>query len=263
MTMTAELQAAERRLAQMISRRADSEEAEARDDAAAKRERVRADDLKCRDLAASYQPDFAAFGAEPPLIRGDEWASDYERRLLRGLQRRLSPKSDLADPQILADDCTPGVFREISRMVRAEAAREAASPSLENLPASVNDPRAKFERTDDMGQRVVEFRAKESFIRDLGLPGRRVLRIIDPRTRSVLMGPPAGAVAANGVSRKWPTRGVTPPTPRRSSLCPIRSRRAARSRRRTVSGPVRTSTPSASHGGQRRIRRAASARARP
>ncbi len=85
MSLTAELEAAERRLAAMVRRRADAEEAEARAD---ERERVRADDLRCRDLAADYQPDYQAFGVTPPMPRADEWATQYERRLLRGLQPR-------------------------------------------------------------------------------------------------------------------------------------------------------------------------------
>ena len=98
MSRTSALEAGERRLAAMIHRRADAEEAQARAD---QRERVRRDDQKCVALAAEYQPDFAAFGASPPLARADEWSSDYERRLLRGLQRRLPPRSELADPTML------------------------------------------------------------------------------------------------------------------------------------------------------------------
>lgn len=192
MSMTAELEAAERRLAQMISRRADAEEAQARADAAEARADkaalVRADDLRCRDLAAEYQSDYQAFGVTPPMPRADEWASDYERRLVRGLQRRLSPRSDYADSTML-DGLSPKTFDNIAKMVRDEAAREAAQPSLENLPANVNDPRAKVERMDDMGHRSIEWRARESFIKDMSRPGRKVLRFVG-KDNTVLWGAP-------------------------------------------------------------------------
>ena len=59
MSITSDLAYAEKRLAALINSRADSEEREARADRA---ERVRADDARCADLAASYQEDYAAHG---------------------------------------------------------------------------------------------------------------------------------------------------------------------------------------------------------
>jgi hypothetical protein len=153
MSMTDELAKAERRLAEMVNARADSEERERSRD---KAERVRLDDLRCKDLAAEYQQDYAAHNATPPLIRSDEWSSDYERRLLRGLQRRLSPRSDLADPTLF-NEIHGKAFENFAGMVRQEAAKEAHTPSPENLPESVSDPRAARERVDDMGRRTVEF----------------------------------------------------------------------------------------------------------
>jgi hypothetical protein len=99
-----ELQAAERRLAQMINARADSEERERRADASARAERIRVDDLRCKDLMAEFQPDYARHGCEPPMARSDEWSNQYEVRLLKGLQRRLSPDSD---PKRVLRICDP------------------------------------------------------------------------------------------------------------------------------------------------------------
>ena len=98
-----ELQAAERRLAQMINRRADSDEAETRAD---QRERVRADDARCASLQAEYQSDYAAFGLEPLLMRSDEWSGQFERRLLKGLQRRLS-RAPSSPPRTCSMKCRP------------------------------------------------------------------------------------------------------------------------------------------------------------
>lgn len=121
--------------------------------------------------------DYAAHGATPPLIRGDEWSDDYHRRLLRGLQRRLSPKSELADPTLF-NEIKGGVLANFARMVREDAAREAHTPSPENLPESVHDPRAMRERTDDMGRRTIEFHAKKSFISELNRAPQHVLRLV-------------------------------------------------------------------------------------
>jgi hypothetical protein len=193
MSMVEELRNAEARLARMINRRADAEDAEARaDDAqrrADKRERIRQDDLRCRDLAAEYQSDFAAHGVEPPMPRADEWANQYERRLLSGLQRRLSPRSDLADPQFLGENLSPAVFASFAQMIRDEAGREAKTPSRENLPQTVADSRARFETTGpETGQRQIEWRARESFIKDMSRGGRRVLRFIG-KGGDVIFGP--------------------------------------------------------------------------
>jgi hypothetical protein len=186
MSITSDLAFAEKRLAALINSRADSEEREARADQVA---RVRADDAKCATLMAEYQEDYRAFGAEPPLVRSDEWASQYQKRLLRGLQRRLSPDSKLADLGLL-DGVPAPALANFSQMIRDEASREAFRPSEANLPESVDDPRARIERTDSAtGERRIEYRAKRSFIHDLSQQPLTVMRIVDPRTQNVLFGP--------------------------------------------------------------------------
>ena len=185
MSITSDLAYAEKRLAALINSRADSEERQARADRA---ERVRADDARCANLAASYQEDYAAHGVSPPLPNADEWSSGYEKRLLRGLQRRLSPDSKLADSSIL--DVPPAALTNFAQMIRAESAREAFRPSEANLPETVNDQRAKIERTDAAtGERRIEYRAKRSFIHDFSMQPLKVHRIINPRTREILFGP--------------------------------------------------------------------------
>ncbi len=161
----------------MINRRADEEREERRAD---ERERVRRDDARCLSLAAEYQGDYAGFGVEPPMARADEWSDDYERRLLRGLQRRLSPRSELAAPT-LTDNLDGVAFDNFAKSIRAEAAREAATPSVENMADSVDDPRARRERVDpETNQRKIEWYAKRSFIADIAPPRVRA-HIHDPR----------------------------------------------------------------------------------
>jgi len=171
---------AEERLAALVHRRADEEDAERRAD---QREKVRRDDLKCQALMAEFQPDYQAFNATPPPARADEWASDFEKRLLRGLQRRLAPSHELNDPHLL-DQATGRVLENMGGMARAAAAAEA-----ENLPA----PGEFLERVrvDEMtGQKRIEFYGRESFIRDMNRSGRRVARLMDPTLGKVLIGAP-------------------------------------------------------------------------
>jgi len=177
MSMTASLADAERRLARLIHRAADEEDEQRR---AANRERVRADDAKCASLAG---------GLEPPMARSDEWSSDYERRLVRGLQRRLPPRSELADP-IMLDGVPDGkAFENFATSIRSAAASEADRPSFDNRPDSVDDPRARRERADpETGARTIEWIAKRSFISDLSRPGLRVARLLDPVSGRVLYG---------------------------------------------------------------------------
>jgi hypothetical protein len=184
MAYTDELQRAERRLSELINAKADSVEADARADRA---ERIRRDDLRCRDLAAEFQGDYAAHGVSPPLPNANEWAADYERRLLKGLQRRLSPRNSYADDSML-DEIPASAMPHFAKMIRDEAAKEAYSPCEENLPESPSDPRALIDRTDDMGQRRIEFRARRSFIHDLSMQPLRVLRMIG-KNGDVIFGP--------------------------------------------------------------------------
>ena len=46
-------------------------------------------------------------------------------------------------------------------------------------------------RTDEnSGAKTVEWFGRESFIKGMGLPGKRVMRILDPKRGAVLFGPP-------------------------------------------------------------------------
>lgn len=71
-----------------------------------------------------------------------------------------------------------------------DAARaEAANPSAANLP-----PSGELIRRDEIdqmtGARSIKWHGRRSFIADMGRPAQHVVRILDPKTRSVLMGLP-------------------------------------------------------------------------
>ena len=110
--------------------------------------------------------------ATPPMARADEWSSQYHRRLLRGLQRRLSSRNEFADPEIL-DGLGGGALDTYAKLIRAEAAREAARPSFDCLP---KEGFVEHHRVDATGARTTEWHGRESFIKALNRPGQRVAR---------------------------------------------------------------------------------------
>ena len=73
-------------------------------------------------------------------------------------------------------------------MLLDAAKAEGERPSTENLPS--DGSLIARNRVDDMGAKTTEFFGRESFVKSMGLPGRRVLRICNPKTGDVLHGPP-------------------------------------------------------------------------
>jgi hypothetical protein len=76
-----------------------------------------------------------------------------------------------------------------SEMIIAAAKAEGERPSIDNLPT--NGAMISRARVDaDSGSKVTEWFGKQSFIKDFTRPGRKVLRLIDPTSRRVLLGAP-------------------------------------------------------------------------
>ena len=128
--------------------------------------------MRCRELTAEYQPDYQAIDATPPLARADEWSGDCHRRLLLGLQRRLSPRNELADLKLF-DEIKGKTFDHFAREVRKAAADEAQTPSVDNLPK--DGSLVQRRRVDDAGRSTIEWFGRESFIKSLGAPARRAV----------------------------------------------------------------------------------------
>jgi hypothetical protein len=154
--------------------------AEQRETESAKRMAVREDDTKCQMLANDFNADYRSFNVETPAPRPDEWSADYERRLLRGLQRRLAPSHELSTAGMgRIDEAPPNLMKMFEPRLRAAAAAEARRPSVENLP-----PAGQFleRRSVDpkTGEAVTNFWGRTSFIADMGRPGRRVVGFRTP-----------------------------------------------------------------------------------
>jgi hypothetical protein len=177
MSLTEELERAERRLAQMISRRADAEEAQARADAAAaaqeRRDRIRRDMERCQAHQNRYDNVFTKFGKRAPMALADDAPPDYRRKLYALAQTMLPSGHSLADLDPMELDGSAIVPFEKLLFEALEA--EAEKPTGDNMPETLDDPRAKIERRDDdTGERRIEWRAKRSFIADLSREPKRV-----------------------------------------------------------------------------------------
>ena len=155
----------------------------------ARRARMR-DNMHARtEIASRYDSAFRSFGTEVPAPADDEAPPAYRSRLFNRLGRRLPSGHDLAS--IRADDISssPTVFNHFEREMIEAAKTEGERPSTENLPT--NGEMVARHRTDsDTGSRVTEFFGRESFIKSMGRPGQRVLRLCNPKTGEILKGPP-------------------------------------------------------------------------
>lgn len=168
-----------------------AEAVEARLDAerdAARAQRMRDNFEQRRVIAQTYDDAFRSFGTTVPEAADDEPAGAYRRRLFNRLARKLAADHELAS--VRADDVSGQavVFDNFERMLIDAAKAEGASPSIGNLPP--NGEMVARHRTDDMGSRITEFFGRESFIAQMGRPGRRVAKIVNPQTGAILYGRP-------------------------------------------------------------------------
>jgi hypothetical protein len=166
----------------------DREEAQARADAdmeVARRQKARAYAEGCRQYAARYDDSFAAFNVSTPVAADGEHPEKFRIRLFNRLVRKLPEGHAWADTQ--ADDLPLGpAMDNIEAMVLEAAKQEGLAPSFDNLPE--DGTIISRERADDAGSKVTEFFGRESFIAQMGRPGRKVARIVDPRSGNVLWG---------------------------------------------------------------------------
>jgi hypothetical protein len=159
-----------------------------REDAAQRRAdaaKARDDADGCREVAAKYDGSFASFGLETPQPRDGEDPEAFRHRLFRRLLRRLPDDHSLqgVEPSELPAIALDNLEEQLIR----DAAAEGASPSATNLPPS--GELISRNRVDSAtGERSVEWFGKESFIAQMGRPGRRVAKIVDPRSGAVIWG---------------------------------------------------------------------------
>jgi hypothetical protein len=161
-------------------RRADALDEEER------RTQARKDRSRCRDHQGRYDEAFGKHGARAPQPAADERPPGYRRRLYAIGQSMLP--SGHALTKFDAEDIDGSAIPELERQLLEALDKESETPTGDNRPDSVDDPRARREKVDAMGLKTVEYHAKRSFIADLNRAGRKVRRLIDPRDGRVLIG---------------------------------------------------------------------------
>jgi hypothetical protein len=164
-------------------RRADALDEEER------RTQARKDRSRCRDHQINYDSAFANHGVKAPQPAADDRPPEYRRRLFGIGQSMLPSGHPLA--KFDAKDIDGTAIIPLEEQLLEALDRESENPTGDNLPETPDDPRAMHERMDSAtGLRKTEFTAKRSFIADMGRPGRKVRRLIDPRDGRVLIGQP-------------------------------------------------------------------------
>jgi hypothetical protein len=181
------------RLDAMLDRRISEEEDKDRLAAArradAVRERQRANFEARREVAARYDDAFRSFGTTVPEAADDEAVEADRRRLFNRMARKLAPSHELAD--LRADDVsssTVGYNHFESEIIKAAIA-EGERPSVANLP-DTGELVQRLRVDPETNERSINWYGRESFVKQMSRGGHRVLRIIDPKSRSVLWGAP-------------------------------------------------------------------------
>jgi hypothetical protein len=175
-------------LAERLRREQQALEREAAEDRRADAAQARADAQRRNEVTAIYDDAFRSFGVETPQAADDEAPGRYRRRLFDRLRRKLPPSHSLAD--VRGDELPPGpAFLNFEQMMLEAAKAEAERPSAENLPAD-GSMISRTVADADTGEKTTRFFGRRSFIADLGLPSRRVLRLVDPKTLTAIWGAP-------------------------------------------------------------------------
>jgi hypothetical protein len=142
---------------------------------------------RCRQHQERYDAAFQQFGSKAPPPRADAFPPDYRRELFRRGQDMLPSDHPLTkfNPQDIGGDA----IAELERQLIDALEQESQTPSGDNIPGP-DKPYREITKMDSTGVRKTEYYGSESFIKSLGRPGRRVLRLVDPRGPRVLLGAP-------------------------------------------------------------------------
>ncbi len=159
-------------------------EAEREREAEARRDQARRHADACRRHGEKYSDAFDAHGVRMPPPIDNEFPGDYRRRLLQRLMDKLPEDHELSG--ITAADLSRDAIKIVEPRAIEAAKAEGERPSEENLPA--DGSLIARHRTDDLGQRRIEWHGRESFIKALSLPGKRVVAIHTPRGSHLFAG---------------------------------------------------------------------------
>jgi hypothetical protein len=150
------------------------------------RDRLARVQLDCTEFQARCDDAMSAYGVRAPSPVAGEDETGYKRRLLELVQERLPS--------------TNALYRVPLGTMRADALEIIGEQILTAAKAMAFDPESvprgvKVARSDNdtySGLKVTRWVGGDEahFIRDLTRPGRRLARLVDPKSGRVLIGPP-------------------------------------------------------------------------
>jgi hypothetical protein len=134
--------------------------ADAREQVAEIEARSRKDRDRCAEHQANYDEAFAKRGTRVPMPVADERPPEFRRRLF-GIGQSLLPRGH-ALTKFDARDLDGAAIVPFEAQLFEALDEEAENPSGSNLPLTVDDARARRERTDSMGTKTVEWRRRRA-----------------------------------------------------------------------------------------------------
>jgi hypothetical protein len=142
-----------------------------------RRDRMRRDAARCDEHQVNYDRALEPFNKAAPPPTGDDHPPSYRRRLFAIGQSMLPSGHELT--KFSPDDLDGTLIIPFEEQLFEALAKEGAEPSGSNLPDTVDHPRARRDVFDDsLQRRVVTYKARESFIKSLGRPGRKLAAIL-------------------------------------------------------------------------------------
>jgi hypothetical protein len=152
------------------------------------------------DTRARYQPVFEQYGEQPPAPVAGDAPEAYRRHMMRLVRDKLSgwderpinsygaPVSSMAMMSGIDRRLSGQALDNIEDTMLQAAKVQADVPHVSTLPE--NGDQVSRRRVDAAGKVSTEWFGRESFIKRMSTPGRKVWRILNPATGQVLWGEP-------------------------------------------------------------------------
>jgi hypothetical protein len=126
-------------------------------------------------IAEKWDATFAKLGRSAPAQRADEATVDYQRRLARVGRKYIPAAEEIA--RVRFDHTMPdGVVRKFSEMMRAAVERNLYR--TDNMQPG--EMRPVLEVDPNTGRQIRSWIGPTSFVKEMGQPCRRVVRINTP-----------------------------------------------------------------------------------
>jgi hypothetical protein len=135
--------------------------------------------LEDNGVQSRWDSTFAALGRSAPARRADETGTDYLRRLSR-VGRKYIPRGEQI-AQVDFDELPDAVVPKFSELMRAAVARNVVR--TDNM--APGEMRAVLRTDENTGMKIREWVGPDSFVKSMGRPCRRVVRINAPASMAL------------------------------------------------------------------------------